>query len=320
MKCQLLKTAMTLLLVLLLALAGCGGGGSASTPGATVTADALVTGVGWVYNNTAPDYFTSGATCLLTVNVYYDPSIAPAAIDSVTISSPAHWRWQIPASSSQFGTSSNGKPYLGGNIYYGMNPATMPLAGTWTFQLNLKNGQIATMQKKLHEPGSSADATHDYLYTGEDWTATGDASLYVAALGRFPASGYTLNYDPANGGTITSTGFSAVRSAFLAAQPHAYNMVCWLYDANKNYLGASPMEFSLQDHSRTNLIDGNGELAIEQSATFSSTPTSRSVDLSAVKYVRFAYFDGAQYAPQSYSRLDYRSISAQVVVNSGAVQ
>jgi hypothetical protein len=266
----------------------------------------LITSVGWVYEDAAPDYTNNGATCFMGIKVYYSESIAADDIDSFGVTAPNGWQWTILASKSQLGTSSGGKPYIGSNIYYGTNPHIMPLAGTWVFQLKLKNGQISSVQKTFHEPGSAADATHQYVYAAEDWTPWSDTSQYIAALGRFPAQGYTLQYSAANGGLISTTGLATVRTSFLAAHPHAYNMVCWLYDVNKNYLGYTITEFSPQDHSRTNLIAVNGELSIVPASTVS--PNGQ-LDLSAVKYLRFVYFDGAQYEPSSYSNMDYRSIS-----------
>lgn len=291
-----------------LVLAGCGGGGSATNSGTT---NRFITSVGWLYDNSASDYFNNGATCQLSVKLYYSDSIATADIESVGVTAPNGWQWTIPLSNSQLGTSSSGIPYIGGNIYYGANPNALPLAGTWIFQLKLKNGQISSVQRTLHEPGSTADATHQYVYTTEDWPSS-DTSQYIAALRRFPAQGYTPVYSAANGGSIVTTGLSAVRASFLVSEPHAYNMVCWLYDANKAYLGYTIPEFSLLDHSRTNLITATGELSIVPASTVSSTGQ---VDLTAVKYLRFVYLDGAQYEPTSYSNSDYRSISSLVALN-----
>jgi hypothetical protein len=308
MKCNVINVVVGLFLSLCLFLSGCGGGGSA----ASGTSNTLITNVGWLYGNAAPDYFNNGSTCFLSVKVYYSESIAAADIDSFVVTAPNGLQWSIPSSNSQLGVSSSGAPYIGGSIYYGANPYTMPLAGVWVFQLKLKNGQISTVQKTLHEPGSSADATHQYVYTAEDWTPSSDTSQYIAALGRFPAQGYTPVYSAANGGSIVTTGLSAVRTSFLASEPHAYNMVCWLYDANKAYLGYTSTEFSPLDHSRTNLITATGELSIVSTSTVSSTGQ---VDLTAVKYLRFVYLDGAQYEPTSYSNADYRSISSLIAVN-----
>lgn len=306
MKCNAINVMMGIFLVILFVLAGCGGSGSA-----TSSNNSFITSVGWIYENAAPDYTNNGPTCLLRVKVYYDESISAADIDSFDITAPNGWQWTIPASNSQSGTSSSGKPYIGNSIYYGANPHIMPLAGTWVFRLKLKNGQISSVQKTFHEPGSAADATHKYVYTAEDWTPSADTSQYIAALSRFTEQGYTLQYSAANGGSITTTGLAASRTWFLAAQPRAYNMVCWLYDNNKAYLGLTITEFSAQDHSRTNLINANGELSIVPASTVS---LNGQVDLSAVKYLRFVYFDGAQYEPSSYSNMDYRSISPLVDV------
>jgi Big-like domain-containing protein len=304
MKCNAVNVVLGIFIVALFVLAGCGGGGSA-----TSSNNSFITSVGWVYEDAAPDYVNNSSTCFLSVIVYYNESITAADIDSFGATAPNGWQWTISASNSQLSTSSSGRPYIGSRIYYGTNPYMMPLAGTWVFQLKLKNGQISSVQKSFHEPGSAADATHQYVYAAEDWTPSSDTSQYIAALGRFPEQGYTLQYSAANGGLITTTGLATVRTRFLAAQPHAYNMVCWLYDVNKAYLGYTITEFSPQDHSRTNLIDANGELSIVPASTASP---SGQVDLSAVKYLRFVYFDGAQYEPSSYSNMDYRSISPLV--------
>lgn len=306
MKFNVVNMMMGFFLGALLVLTGCGGSGSA-----TNSNNNLIKSVGWIYENAAPDSTNYGPTCFLSVKLYYDASISNTDIDSFGVTAPNGWQWTISATDSYLGTSSNGKPFIGNSIYYGANPHIMPLAGTWVFNLKLKNGQISSVQKTFHEPGSAADATHKYLYSAEDWTPSADTSQYVSALGRFTEQNYTLQYSATNGGTITSTGLAAARTWFLAAQPRAYNMVCWLYDANKAYLGYTITEFSPQDHSRTSLIKANGELSIVPASTVS---TNGQVDLSTVKYLRFVYFDGAQYEPSSYSNMDYRSISPLVNV------
>jgi hypothetical protein len=309
MKCNVINVVMGFFMVTLLVLTGCGSGGSATNG----TANSLITGVGLVYINAAPDFTNYVSTCFLKVEVYYSESIVAADIDSFGVTAPDGSQWIIPSADSDLGTNGRGQPYIGSTIYDGGYPNSMPLAGTWVFQLKLKNGQISSVHKTLHEPGSSADATHQYLYAEEDWTPPSTyVSQYIPAMARFPAQGYTLQYSAANGGIITTKGLYAVRKNFLAAEPHAYNMQCLLYDVNKAYLGQTITEYSLQDHSRTNLINFNGELLIVPASTVSSTGQ---VDLSAVKYLRFVYFDGAQYEPSLYSEVDYISISSLIEVN-----
>jgi hypothetical protein len=311
MKCNVINVVIGLFIAALAVLAGCGGSGSTGS-NSNETARSLITNVGWLSENVAPDNSNNSPTCYLNVQVYYNNSISAADIDSFSVTSPDGWQWTITSPSSQLGTSSDGKPYIGGRLYYGAYPYSMPLAGSWVFQLKLKNGQISSLQKTLHEPGSSVAATHKYLYSSEDWTTPPDSSQYITALRRFPAQGYTPVYSAVNGGSIVTTGLSAVRTSFLASEPHAYNMKCWLYDANKAYLGYTITEFSPLDHSRTNLITATGELSIVPASTVSSTGQ---VDLTAVKYLRFVYLDGAQYETTSYSNADYRSISSLIAVN-----
>jgi hypothetical protein len=317
MKTHVMSTMMGLFVAITVCLAGCGGGGSAAsstTPATTpaATSTSLITGVGWHFDNTPPDYSSSGYTCSLLVSVYYDTSIAASDIASFTMTSPAGWRWTVPASSSQFGTGSTGKPFVGARLVYGQNHNAFPLAGTWTAAITLNNGQTSSHQLTFHEPGSAAAATHAYLYTQEDWTPSTNSSDYVAALERFPAQGYTVQYS-ATAGKITTTGLPALNSAYLSAEPRSYNMNCWLYDANKVYLGNTIMEYSTADHSNTGLIGANGELSILPSAATSST--TGQVDLSAVKYIRIVHYDGAQYVPLTYGGIDHRSASSLVAVN-----
>lgn len=308
MKCNVLTVVMGLFIAVLLGLAGCGGGGGSTT---NSESNSLITSVGCLFNNAAPDFSNNGPTCYLSIHMYYNESISADDIDSLRIIAPNGWQWPIPVSSSQSVTNSSGKPYISINIYYGAVPQMMPLAGTWIFQLKLKDGQISSIEKTLHEPGSAANATHQYVYAAEDWSPWPDTSQYIAALGRFPAQGYTLQYSIVNGGVITSTGLAAIRASFLTAQPHAYNMICLLYDGYNTYLGQTIPEFSPQDHSRTDLITANGELLITSASTVSKEGL---LNLSDVRYLRFVYFDGAQYEPSSYSKMDYRSISPLVGV------
>lgn len=299
-----------LFFAVLVALFGCGGSGSTGSASSGST-NSLITEVGWLYDNAATDYYNGGPTCVLNVEVIYDESIAADEIDSFVVIAPNGLQWIIPASNSQFGTSSSGKPYIGGRIHNGAGPYTMPLAGDWVFQLILKNGLIPSMQKTFREPGSAIAATHQFLYSKEDGTPTTNLSQYITALSRFPSQGYTLQYSAVNGGTITTTGLSSVRTSFQDAEPRAYNMFCWLYDSGKNYIGYTTPEFSKQDHSRTNLITANGELSIMSASNVSS---NGQIDLSTVKYLRFVYVDGAQFEPASYFKADYRSMSSLVAV------
>jgi hypothetical protein len=268
--------------------------------------------MGWYFDNAALDYYNNGSTCSLRIALYYSESIARDDIDSFSVTAPIGCQWTVVSSSSQLGTSSTGKPYIAKTLTYSMNPQAFPLAGIWTAEIKLKDGKTSSFQRTLHEPGSTDDATHTYLYTKEDWTPSTVPSQYIAALGRFPSQGYTIQYSADYGGSITTTGFSAVRANFLAAEPRAYNMYCWLYDVNKTYLGYTNPEYSMIDHSSTNLITADGEISIVSVATTSSTGN---VDLSKVKYIRFVITDGAQYVPSSYSGMDYQSISSLVVVN-----
>jgi len=112
MKWNVIKAAMGLVMVSLFVFAGCGGGSSDSN----TTANGLIKSVGWLYENFAPDYFNSGATCHLSIKLYYSDSITAADIDSFGVTAPNGWQWTIPSPNSQFGTSSSGKPYIGGNI------------------------------------------------------------------------------------------------------------------------------------------------------------------------------------------------------------
>lgn len=298
---------MLLLTVAAFGLAGCGGDSGAPAPNAD-----LIKNVGVYYANFPLDISNTGATCFLEFAAYYDESIAPGDIASLVLTAPdGNWHWTFTSPDIPFRTSSSGKPYIGAGVYYGDNPQAFPLSGLWSMRLNLKSGATASMQHSLHEPGSSADATHQFLYTKEDWTPQVNPLQYVAALARFPADGYAANYSSANGGSIKTVGLAPVRASFLANEPHAYNSYCWLYDANKNYLGYTVTQYSTLNHSSTSLVTDNGELSITPALTVGSTGT---VNLSSVKYLRVVYQDGAQYAPASFSNFDYRSASALVPV------
>jgi hypothetical protein len=302
---------MLLFVVAVFGLAGCGGGSSSTTSAETKAS--LLTSAVWYFDNSAPDFLNNGSTCLLNVQLYYSESIASDEIDSFSITAPNGWHWTIASPNIPFNNSSNGKPIIGASMSYGENPHLFPLAGNWTAMIKLKTGETSSIQRSLNEPGNSSEATHLYLYTKEDWAPPStNSSQYIAALGRFPSQGYTVQYTSTDGGSITTTGFSATMSSFLAAEPNAYNLSCWLYDANKNYLGYTNPEYSTLDHSRTNLVTALGELSITPAATISSAGI---IDLKTVRYIRIVYLDGAQYAPSSYSNMGYRSISELIAVH-----
>jgi hypothetical protein len=308
---SIIRTVVTLFILCLLV--GCGGGGNASSQNPSESAS-LITSIGWHFENSSPDYFNNGSTCHLIVTLYYIDSIATDDIVNYSMTAPTGSKWTVVPTNSDLGTSSTGKPYIRGSLLYTENPYTFPLAGIWTAEIKLKDGKTSSFQRTLHEPASTNDATHNYLYTKEDWAPSTDPSQYIAALSRFPSQGYTVQYSADDGGSITTTGFSEVRSSFLATEPRAYNMYCWLYDTNKTYLGVTNNEYSIIDHSGTNLITANGELSIIPASTILSAG-SGNVDLSKVKYIRIVNTDGAQYAPSSYSNIDYRSISSLIAVN-----
>lgn len=305
-KNNILKLLASSAAILILGLSGCGGGGGSDVAPAEIPG--LVTAVGWYYVNKPPDYSSSGATCDLRPFVYYSTTLTTDDIDTFTLIAANGQHWTA-TTSKQFGTGSNNSQYISGEFHYGSSPATFPLAGTWTVQLKLKDGHTSTFQKTFHEPGSSAESTHSYVYSPEDYTPT-DSSLFVPALRRFPSGGYSISYSSADN-KILSTGLAAVRSGYLAAEPRAFNMSCWLYDTDKTYLGYTNYEYTTVDHSSSGLI-ANGELSIVPAETFASTGN---VDLLRVKYIRFVYADGAQYAPTSYASYDYRAISPLIPVN-----
>jgi hypothetical protein len=296
-----------LLLVAVFCLAGCGGGGD-------TTERPILKRVGWFFIDSAPDYYNNGSTCSVHLSLYYDDTVAPADIDTFTLTAQDGRQWTASTANLRFGTTSSGEPYTQGSFYYSNNPQAFPLAGVWTVRLKLKTGATSAVEVTFHEPAQTVAASHQFLYAKEDWTPVSNQSQYVAALLRFPADGYTVLYAAANGGKITTSGLSAVRASYLAAEPKAYNSYCWLYDGNNTYLGSTIYEYSSSDHSPTSLITSDGELSIVPASTRSADGTA-SVDLSQVKYLRFVYTDGAQFAPASYSTIDYRSISALVAVH-----
>lgn len=280
-------------------LAGCGGGDSTATP---VT---VLKRVGWMFDNVPSDIVPSGDNSILNVRLYYDESIPQDQIDGIVITSPTGAYWTPNLS---FSTSSNGSPCLVATLVFS-NREAIPLAGTWSFHVKLKNIPTYPFEMSLHEPGSTASASRPYLYTKEDWSPVFPGG-YVAALARYPSQGYQVQYSPDNGGKISSIGMSAVRTAYLWSEQRKYNSYIWLFDANKNYLGMTTNEYATSDHASTDLITSAGELSIVPATTNVSVAP---VNLADVKYLRFVMTDGAQYAPDY--NYDYRSVSSLVPVN-----
>jgi hypothetical protein len=321
-RCRMIRNVINvvvgLVFVALLGLCGCGGGGgSDGSSGGTRRPDAavgLITSFGWSFENIAPDFTDAKATCTLSVYLHYSRTVNFNDIESFSVIAPNGLLWTVFAEDIQSRTDSNGDPYIAESLYDSDNPNLMPLAGVWTAELKFKNGDVSSFQKKFHDPGSSVDATREYLNTEDYMSSTPiNQAQYIMALKRFPAIGYTVQYYSNLRGEISTTGLSTVRERFLNNEPRAYNMNCWLYDANKVYLGCTIPEYSEKDHSRTNLITTGGDLLILPDST--TSPTGNIVDLSKVKYIRFVYYDGAQFAPSSYSGYDYRSISSLIMVN-----
>lgn len=294
------RLMMVCVVVSQLFLSGCGGGSDDPAP-------KLITFVGWVYDNAPADL--SSYSMGLSVRIYFTPLVLGSDIDSFIVTAADGTQWTVPVSTSY--PSTTGQPYVTARLVSSRSTSVLPLAGSWSFALKLKNGTTsASYRLKFHEPGSSVDATHPYVYAKEDWTPSINPSQYVAALGRFPTFGYSLQYSSAGGGAITSTGLPAVRSAFFAAEPTAYNMYCWLYDANNTYLGYTKSELTTQDGAISGLVTPSGELSITSAF---KTGSDEPVDLALVKSIRFVYVDGAQFGAGALH--DYRSISYLVPVN-----
>lgn len=290
-----------------------GGGGSSSTTTQSESAS-LITGFGWYFENSAPDYLKDGTTCSLHVLVYYNDSITKDDIDNLSVTAPNGVKWSIPSSNIYFYTTSTGKQYASDTLRYSINPYSFPLAGTWIAEITLNDGKTASFNTTFHEPGSNDPATHQYVYTKEDWGPSTYTAEYVAALYRFSSQGFAVQYSPNDGGKITTTGFSTVMSSYLSSEPRAYNMYIWLYDSSNTYLGVTTPEYFLIDHSNTNLINLDGEISITPASTISSSNTGN-IDLSKVKYIRIVNTDGKQYEPSKYSGMDYLSISSLITVN-----
>lgn len=304
----MVRVMMVWVAALLFALPGCGGGDAATTtPAATDTVDGLVTGMGWIYENVPSDLSTHPLG--LRVFLYYSETVHVSDIDSFTVTAPTGETWTLPAATGRFETTSTGKGYMTGRLIFDGN--SFPLAGTWTAQVRLKDGSRSSYLQTLHEPGSATAASHQFVYARDDLSPDLDASQYVAALSRFPSQGYTVRYSATDGGSITTAGLAPVTARFLASEPAAYNMFCWLYDGNQSYLGYTIRQYAVPERSSTGLVTAVGELSITPAST---TGASGPVDLSQVKYLRFVYQDGGQFAP-NFDSFDYRSVSALVPVN-----
>jgi hypothetical protein len=294
-------------------LVGCGGGGGSSSTTAQDESANLITGFGWYFENSAPDFYNNGSTCNLGVLVYYGDSITKDDIDSLTVTAPNGVKWLIQSSNINFATTNTGKQYASRKLRYTINPSSFPLAGNWVAEITLKDGKTSSFNQTFHEPGSRDAATHQYLYTKEDWEPSTNTAEYVTALYRFPSQGFAVQYSPDDGGKITTTGFSVVMSSYLASESREFNMYIWLYDSSNTYLGVTTPEYSFIDHSSTSLIN-EGEISITPASTTSSSNTGN-VDLSKVKYIRIVNTDGEQYVPSKYSGFDYRSITSLITVN-----
>lgn len=290
-----------------LVLNGCGGGEDS----APADPKALKS-VGWYYQNLPPDFFNDGVNCLLSISIYLADTVSFADVHSFEVRAPNGIWWDLPAAERRSYVGNSGSTVVPLLLSVTDTPQAFPLAGVWTVTVRLKNGTASTLQSTFHDPGTKTPATYPYLYTPEDWSPGSNMYQYVAALRRFPSTGYTLRYDAANG-RITSTGFAATYTAYQAAEPKAYNMFCWLFDQDLNYLGFTTPAYSITDHSSLELIAQDGELSILPGSTVAVNDGGR-VDLATVKYARIVVRDGAQFAPESYASFDNQSVSTLVPV------
>ncbi|UFS70180.1 hypothetical protein LPW11_20185 [Geomonas sp. RF6] len=294
-----------LLFVVLCALAGCGGGGGGAS--SSSSSSGVITGVAWSFENESPDLSGNVATCYLNVQVKCSPSIAASDIANWAVTAPTGWGWRISGANSAKGITSNGTPYIAAGMWYGADINAFPLAGNWKVTIVLANGEVSSYDFVMQEPGSTANATHDFLYTPEDSTPFFPAQ-YIAALKRFPAEGCTFNF---TGNSVVSSGFASAAASYLAAEPRAYNLYLWLYDGNFSYVGYSQPVYSLTDHSASALMTPDGEISLTPASVTTSTGA---VDLSQVRYVRVIAVDGGQFPLSGALLFHYRSISAPVPV------
>ena len=320
MKCCAMMRSLRLMLLLLniYFLYGCGNGTNYQSANTDAVAAIL-----WHYENVAPDFLNNGKTCSLVLRVLLRDNVSSADVESFIVRAPNGENWYLPATGNQVELLTRPRGYA--LQLESESPHSFPLAGVWTVIANLKDGRTSTTPITFHDPGSSTDATFQYLYTPEDWIPDGDQSLYVPMLKRFPAVGFSFTYFPLRDGWtgIISTGFKEVEAAYVAAEPKMYNMLCWLYDENKVYLGKTIKAYGFDPnysdyHASTGLVSSLSPLKKEIvfDPLWTMTDDERPVDLSLVKYIRIVVLDGAQFDGATF--YDNRAISELIPVSIGS--
>jgi hypothetical protein len=285
------------LTLILSVLVACDGG---SNPGSSVSAD-LEDSVGWYIGNIPQNFWSDGSGPSAAIDLFVsfkDANIEAADIETVEITnslSPTRsWSYAADRIADYFYTSqSSGQKRL---TFPGLWTNTIAAngsvayLGTYTVEVELKNGKRDTATLVTPAPGSTA-AGYNYTYSPEDYVGT-PPSDYVALPRRATIGAVALD---ATNDSLTIN--------FSVNDDKVYSGWILFFDANKEYLGGAGdfQDFSSEAvHPKLNnglefRTDGvSNTLALSPTDIIVSSQISN-FSLSMIKSFRIVLTDGKQY-------------------------
>jgi hypothetical protein len=259
-----------------------------------------ITRVGWVFENTAPGYYSDN--CLLSVSgsiTYSGASLTLANVHTFTISSDG-MTWSIAVTSASLVDSLKLLRYGGCcTSTLSAEKCVMPV-GDYLYDLKLTDGSEASFIRSLPIPGDVTARGYKYLYT-EDYTGQ-VLPLYFQMIKRAQADSLVLGSD-------------SLRVFFSSRDSLFCNGFVWLYDNANNYLGHSEPFRNYSTKAVSGIInsaviynDGTQNVVL---LTPSNCTFVTSAGFSSVSGARVVLTDGKQYANTSQS-YDCRSVSLEL--------
>ncbi|HCM25221.1 MAG: hypothetical protein A2Z99_12980 [Treponema sp. GWB1_62_6] len=256
-----------------------------------------ITLMDYAINNSVPGFLSNGSVCSIYVRADFEGDLKASDIKMVYLRAPDGTWWDFDEADGSYSidTFNAERKYINSAYLYDSDhPYTYQL-GTYTFEIELKNG---TTVSKAFEVVGPDDVAGSYVYS-EDYTgATGTG--YLPALRR------------AYGISAVRTG-SSLQVSYQVDDIHATNGYLWFYDAAGEFIASTNYFYTSPDANRpfydpptkTATVDGIDDLS-NAAAGF---------DLASIAGVRIVLVN-ALYGASGGFAYYHRSISQKGVVIS----
>ncbi len=264
-----------------------------------------LTRIGWVYQNTPPDYDTMFSMSLETSVHYEGANLVASDIARATFSNGG-LNWNLLYDPSLLNDSA--KTIAFGWQYYfsrhhSPNGSVMPL-GTFIYLVQLQGQSGVDTMVTFPLPGQTSSQGYQYLYN-EDYhgpiTGAYFPMLHRPAVRKAARSGDTISVQFTTSDTLT------------------YCAWLWYYDSAGKYIGRSEYlrDFSTKtlsaslNQGKVFYLDGSPNTA---RVTSSTSLMNSNESYSKVQFIRVIVSDGRQYASSSKDNFDCRSVSPRVAL------